>query len=109
MSQSSDLSSTNLFPFPFTFHLVFSLLAMIFFFLMYGKEKKPYQAIFGVAIPISLAVWISDSKTVFYAVGVIELILILAAFVVTLIYNSKEKKSHTASDEDKSDSGAENK
>lgn len=91
MAQGSDLATTNLFPFPFKFHLIFSILAFVFFVFMFIRERKVYQAILGIAIPFSLCLWISESRTLFQIVGLIELVLIIAALISSII--SKKKRS----------------
>ena len=43
----------------------------------------------AVAIPFSLTIWLSDSRTIFYAVGIVEFVLLIAAFISSIIYNKK--------------------
>lgn len=103
LTQITRPNQTNLFPFPFRVHLIFSLVAIFFFYAMFSKYKKPYQAIMGFAIPFSLVIWLSDSKTVFYTVGIVELILLAAALVLTILYKRKKASENavaeTAADE----------
>ncbi|MBQ8297327.1 MAG: hypothetical protein IJX77_06050 [Ruminococcus sp.] len=86
----------GLFPFPFNVHLIFACLGLVFFMIMYSREKKPYQLIMGIAIPFSLVLWLSDSKTLFYFVGAAEVLMLAAAFVSTFIW---KKKDSTKTDE----------
>ena len=56
-----------------------------------------------MAIPLSLLVWISESRTVFYGIGIAEAVLIIAAAVVSLIFKTPQENDAEAeetSDED---------
>lgn len=85
--QTSEMPS--LFPFPLPLHIVFAVLGLAFFIYRFITDKKPFQLIFAVAIPFSLTLWISDSRTWFYIVGLVELILIIAAFITSIIFKDK--------------------
>jgi len=93
MAQTTENNQTNLFPFPFHVHLIFSMISTLFFFAMYNKYHKPYQLLMGFAVPISLVIWLSESKSLFYGVGIIELILLFASFLITIILKIKNKKA----------------
>lgn len=99
MAQGSDLAQTNLFPFPFKFHLVFSILAFVFFVFMFIRERRIYQAILAIAIPLSLCLWISESKTLFQVIGIAELVLILAAFISSIAQKKKTAPEEAAKKE----------
>ncbi len=86
---TSEIENANLFPFPFGLHLAFCAIALIFFGWRFSVQKKPFQVIFAIAIPLSLAIWLNDSKTWFYIIGLVELILILAALVSCFIFKGK--------------------
>ncbi|MDE5946798.1 MAG: hypothetical protein K2G63_05815 [Oscillospiraceae bacterium] len=86
---TTEILQPNLFPFPFPHHLVFCCIAMIFFGYLYMKYKKPHQLIMAIAIPFSLIVWISESRTLFYAMGLIEVVLIIFAIVTNIIHKKK--------------------
>ena len=96
MAQTTENNQTNLFPFPFHVHLIFSMISTLFFFAMYNKYHKPYQLLMGFAVPISLVIWLSESKSLFYGVGIIELILLFASFLITVILKIKNKKAETS-------------
>lgn len=82
----SDVAKPSLFPFPFSFHLVLSLIAVVFFIFRFYQQKRPFQLIFAIAVPFSMLVWLSESKTLFYAVGIFELLFIIAAIVTSFIF-----------------------
>ena len=96
MAQTAEVEQPVLFPFPFRLHLGFCCIALVFFVLRFIKEKLPYQLIMAVAIPFSLIIWISNSKTLFYTVGIIELVLIVSAFVTSIVFKKKEPVPETA-------------
>ncbi|MCM1528499.1 MAG: hypothetical protein NC093_00720 [Alistipes sp.] len=108
-AQTQEIANPNLFPFSFKLHLVFCAIALIFFGWRFSAQKKPFQLIFAIAIPLSLAIWLNDNKTWFYTLGIIEVILILAAIVSCFIFKGK-KDSGAASESvmDKSAAGDEN-
>lgn len=94
MAQNAEVETPSLFPFPFHIHLIFSCLALVFFLFQFKREKKPYQLIMAAAIPFSLIIWLSESRTLFYAVGIAELVMLIAAFVSSII-NRNKKPVHT--------------
>lgn len=104
MAQTAEVEQPGLFPFPFGLHLGFCCIALVFFVLRFIKEKLPYQLIMAVAIPASLIIWISDSKTLFYGVGIAELVLIIAAFVTSIVFRKKETVFENAETAQETDS-----
>lgn len=93
----TKMENPSFFPFPFPLHLIFAIIATAFLIFRFVTNKKPFQLIMAVAIPLSLILWTSTAnKTLYYIVGLIELILIIAAFVTSLIFKDKstsEKKT----------------
>ena len=77
----AEVENTNLFPFPFGMHITFVY--------RFFTDKKPYQIIFAVAVPLSLTLWASESRKWFYIIGAVELVLLLAAFISTFFFKSK--------------------
>lgn len=90
MAQNAEVETPTLFPFPLHIHLIFSCLALVFFLFQFKREKKPYQLIMGIAIPFSLVIWLSENRTLFYAVGIAELAMLIAAFVTAVVFKNKE-------------------
>lgn len=100
----TNAENPNLFPFPFKLHLIFSIVAFFFFIIRFIYDKKPYQAIFALAIPFSMTIWLSENRVWFYIVGIIELVLILAACISTIVYNIKHpqpKEAEKKADDEK--------
>lgn len=102
LTQQAEIENPSLFPFPFKMHLIFACLAAVFFAYRFFTQKQPFQLIMAVAIPASLLIWLSESKTLFYAVGIAEAVLILAAIVTSFIFKSKD----IADDNDDADPAA---
>lgn len=96
---ATGYNKTTLFPFPFNLHVIFCALALVFFIIMYSRRKRPYQIVFAIAIPLTLAIWISNNKGFFYAVGIVEVALIILAAVLTIIDNKKKKSAVPAAEE----------
>lgn len=86
----TKMENPSFFPFPFPLHLIFAVIATAFLIFRFVTNKKPFQLIMAVAIPISLILWIpTASRTLYYVIGLIELILIIVAFVTSLIFRDK--------------------
>ncbi len=92
LAQNTEVMQPTLFPFPFEAHLIFAILALVFFVFQFAREKKPYQMILAIAIPFSLILSISDNRTLFYIVGIVEAILLLAALITSIVF--KDKTAH---------------
>lgn len=98
MSQASEIEQPGLFPFPFDLHVIFVCVATLFLAFQFYKERKPYQLIMCVAIPVSLAIWLSEDRTLFYGIGIIEAVLLLAAFVTSIIFRKKDTPEDEAAE-----------
>ena len=106
LSQASQAEQTGLFPFPFSMHLIFTIISFIFFTARFVSEKHPYQLIMDIAVPFSLVLWIDQTnKIIFYTVGAVELVLIVSAMVTSIIESKKNKdKQAENGGEDKGES-----
>jgi DNA anti-recombination protein RmuC len=95
-------AETTLFPIGSTRHTVFCVIVSIFFVLQFLRTKRWYQLIMAVAVAFSMIVYIApENKTLFYTVGIIELILLLAALVVGIVQGRKIAKAEKAAEEAK--------
>lgn len=103
LAQISDAEHPSIFPFGFTMHLALVIISVIFFSYRFAVQKKPFQLIFAIAPPISLALWISENKNLFYTVGAIEFVLILAALISTFICKPKKADEAAAAADKKSE------
>ncbi|MDE5648993.1 MAG: hypothetical protein K2I33_03720 [Oscillospiraceae bacterium] len=83
--------NNNIFPLPFSVHLVFSCIAFLFFIFQFTRVKRKYQLIMAVAVPATLLLYVNSSKTWFYILGIAEFILMIAALITAIIEKRKEK------------------
>lgn len=107
LSQTADAERPSLFPFPFSLHLIFTIICVVFFAFRFTTQKKPFQLIMCIAVVVSMGLWLSDSRAVYYCVGAMEAVLVLGAFVTSLIFRDKpedaEKKDDNSSDDSSDD------
>lgn len=99
LSQQAEMVKPELFPFPFKSHLIFCCIGFIFLAYRFYAQRKPHQLIMAFALPISLMVWLSEKKSIYYTMGIIELVLIIAAIAATIVYNVR----HSEKDKEKSE------
>lgn len=86
----TEMENPSFFPFPFPLHLGFSIIAFAFLIFRFVTNKKPYQLIMAIAIPLSLVLHLpSATRTLYYIIGLIELILIIVALVTSYIFKDK--------------------
>lgn len=105
LTQQADAEKPSLFPFPFSLHLIFVCISVLFFAYRYIAQKRPYQAIMSVAVLTSMAIWLSDSRKLYYGIGIIELSLIVIALITAIIFKAPPVTEEAeASDEDGDDS-----
>ncbi|MBP3746020.1 MAG: hypothetical protein J6I47_00975 [Ruminococcus sp.] len=104
LTQQADAEKPSLFPFPFSLHLIFVCISVLFFAYRYIAQKRPYQAIMSVAVLTSMAIWLSDSRKLYYGIGIIELSLIVIALITAIIFKAPPvTDNEEASDEDDED------
>ncbi len=107
LTQQADAEKPSLFPFPFSLHLIFVCISVLFFAYRYIAQKRPYQAIMSVAVLTSMAIWLSDSRKLYYGIGIIELSLIVIALITAIIFKAPpvtdDEEASDEDDEDESD------
>lgn len=80
------------FPISFTWHLVFAILACVFFIVQYVRTQKAYRLLLAIGIPASLCIYIQpDNHSLFVAVGAFEGVLLLGAIVFAIIEKRDRK------------------
>ncbi|MDE6519565.1 MAG: hypothetical protein K2K91_03770 [Ruminococcus sp.] len=92
---AQGMETPQLFPFPLPLHIGFSIIALVFFLFRFITDKKPYQLIMAIAVPLSLALELSDNRTLYYVVGIVEFILLLSAFITTFFFKDAETAEET--------------
>ena len=105
LSQTADAERPSLFPFPFSLHLIFVIVCVVFFAFRFTTQKKPFQLLMCIAAVVSMGLWLSDSRAVYYGVGAMEAVLIIGSFITSLIFRDKpeDKKNDSKTDDDSDD------
>lgn len=86
----TDIDNPSLFPFPAPLHIGFVIIAVIFFVFRYFTNGKPFQLIMAIAVPLSLILRLDLSRQGFYIVGAVELLLLIAAAVTSVVFKGKD-------------------
>ena len=77
---------TNLFPIGMEKHIVFVIIATIFFILQFIRTKRWYQLVMAAAFCISMMIYIAPkNKTFFYGIGITEAVLLFTALVLNIV------------------------
>ena len=104
---SADAEAPTLFPYPLPFHATFAIIATLFFGISFVRLRRPYQLLLAIAVPFSLLLWLADNNRIFYyAIGVVELLLIAAAFLSSIFLKPKkdnETDKHSAESSEQED------
>lgn len=96
------IMDASTFPISFTYHLIFCIVAGLFFLIQFIRLRRPYQLILAVAIPASLLIYVGDpsNKTWFHTVGMFEVVLLLGAVVFSIVERARTKKLEKQQDND---------
>lgn len=86
----------SVFPLPVKSHIIFCVIAVAFFLLQFIRLRYKYQLVLAVAVPATLLVYVSDNRTWFYGVGVLEICLLLLALVLAIMQHKKLAKEEAA-------------
>lgn len=97
--QQTSVEKPSLFPFPFSMHLALVCIGAAFFVYRYTVQKRPNQMLMAIAMIASMAVWLSESRVLYYVVGVMELVLLVSCFVTSLIFKPVDESEAESSDE----------
>ncbi|NLT10007.1 MAG: hypothetical protein GXY08_10960 [Ruminococcus sp.] len=98
MEQEAEAVQPSLFPFTLGMHMTFVSIAVIFFIYRYYVQKRPYQVIIASAIFVSLGFWLSESKTVYYGIGILQVLLLIAALISTFVCKPAEAAADAKAD-----------
>ena len=103
LSQTADAERPSLFPFPFSLHLIFVIVCVVFFAFRFTTQKKPFQLLMCIAAVVSMGLWLSDSRAVYYSVGAMEAVLIIGSFITSLIFRDKPEDKNKDNKKDNDD------
>ncbi|WP_044976265.1 hypothetical protein [Ruminococcus sp. HUN007] len=86
----------NTFPLELNKHIVFCIIGFIFFMIQFFRQGYKYQIISAFAIASTLLLYVNASLTWRYALGIVELIMVIAIFVVMSVEKKKEEQKAEA-------------
>ncbi|MDO5149537.1 MAG: hypothetical protein Q4D76_09110 [Oscillospiraceae bacterium] len=89
----------NTFPLELNKHILFCAIGIIFFLFQFFRQGYKYQIMSAAAIGATLLLYISDTTAWRYTVGVLELVLIIAIFVVMSVEKKNAEKKAAAASE----------
>lgn len=105
--QQQSTEKPTLFPFPLSMHFILVIFGTVFLAYRFSVQKRPSQLILASAMIISLAIWLSESKVLYYSIGVIELVLLIACFVTSLIFKAPEYDEAAVNEESEEEAAEE--
>ncbi len=79
----------NVFIVPFYFHLVFTVIAIIVLMIQFLKYKRKYQFFMGIAVSVSMLLYINPSRTWHNCIGIVELVLLAASIITSIMDKPK--------------------
>lgn len=91
----------------FWIHLVLVVLATAFFLYSFIKEKKIYQLLFVIWIPLTLLTYVSTNKVFLILLGVVQLIFFFLVIFFLFRNPNKKKGAYQAMLEELDSYGAE--
>jgi len=94
--------TTNVFPLTFQSHIIFCVIAVAFFIFQYVRLKHSYYIMTIFAILATLALYINDSRVLFYGIGVFEIVMLIAIAVSAA--KARRRQAKLAA-EDKNENG----
>lgn len=95
--------SSNVFPLPLSAHIVFVVIAFLFFVIQFVRTKYKYELFMAAAVACTMLIYTNDSKTLFFGIGMLELGLILISFVLAIV--EKHNRKALAEGEAKAEEG----
>lgn len=85
---------STLFPISADKHIIFCIIATILFLLQFIRTKRWYQLLMAIAVPCSLLIYINpENEYVYYGIGVMEGVMLLAALVLNIVQSRKIAKA----------------
>ena len=101
----------TVFPISMEKHIVFCIVAALFFLVQFVRAKRWYQLVMAIAIPATLLIYINpEHNALFYGVGIGEAVLLLLALILNIVQSCKiaaAEKAEETSDADTPDAAAE--
>ena len=93
------------FPFPFSAHLIFVIVSVVLLSIQYKRKHYPYLICMIAGIISTLLSYVcSDNKVLFYILGGIQFVLIVA--MIILMIKKDKKKPEDKNGEENEDSNS---
>ena len=80
----------NIFPLPFSAHLIFAVVAFVFFLIQFIRYK--YQLVMAVAVAMTMLIYLKDTKLWFYGIGILEFGLLIIALVAAISEKKRRRE-----------------
>ena len=90
---------TSYFPIRIELHIVLALLAFLVFGLQFIRYHKSHHLLLAIALPCTLLPYLFDSKTVFFAIGIGEIVALTAAFILSQTLDKEKEPVKEIQDE----------
>lgn len=84
--------SGNVFPLPFSTHLIFVAVAFVFFLIQFIRTRYKYELVMAAAVAVTMLIYAKDSKMWFYGVGILEFGLLVIALVAAIAEKRSRKE-----------------
>lgn len=88
-------------PIPFKVHIVFCILATLLYAFQFYRKHSVYYILIMLAIDFTLTPHFSANKTVIAILFVVEIVLILLAFISSYVHNKKIKNKNAVAEKHK--------
>lgn len=82
----------NIFPLPFSVHLVFVIVAFVFFLIQFIRTRYKYQLVMAVAVAMTILLYVKETKLWFYGIGILEFGLLIIALVAAIAEKKRRKE-----------------
>lgn len=87
------IMTTNfLFPLPFSVHIAFCIISVLFFGLQYYRKKYTYHLLLAIAVPSTLLIYVCKTDWAFTILGLEELVLFILILVSLFFLKKKQAK-----------------
>ena len=80
----------NIFPLPFSAHLIFAVVAFVFFLIQFIRVRYKYQLVMAVAV--AMLIYLKDTKLWFYGIGILEFGLLIIALVAAISEKKRRRE-----------------
>ncbi len=87
--------NSSIFPLPLTSHIIFVVIAVVFFIIQFIRLKNKYQIVMAAVAAVTMLIYVNDSKVWFYGVGILELGLLVLALILSIVEKKSKKETES--------------